>query len=406
MDRIKALHAQRYKFQLIDAQPVIRSVESVIRMGSKVTDLFNYYTTKIDTPKEFDLGNISKPGCGDGKTNSFSFEDMVPHLKVFCEKNKDIKNYEQFIIRLDSYDILSEEIRLRASSLIAPVFLTFIIALCSFPTDTQEQRDNLRFILRMLYKEQASKKSTIDVMILRMLAGFYKNGRNIFYMTPGLTEMLIETDSIFDDNLLNLPFDCFYVALNMPFKIRDGLSTQAQSDIEGFYIRKSHGRNIQIIIVVTNKNDSSGDTYIEQYLNIDNPNFLSFSDQPKEVKSAIKNAVINSVIYINCIKEKRIEVPSVIMSVSKKTKKIEKSKKTCLDRYVILGSEYATTGGSGTGSGWRLHNKTWVRGHFRNQPSGSRLSPVYNLIWIKPFIKGKNFENEINKTYLVDEITG
>lgn len=435
MDRIKALHAQRYKQNITFNKPI----EQFMKMGSKIVDLFCESPSYIiDSKNKWALPDLScfdtvanlnskskspyasfftKPTrTWEGLRNKISLYDAIEHIKIFFEKNKKVETFEQLVIALDTYDSISD-------FQLSPIILSFIRFLCEKESVTSEE---LYLSLKHVFHTTDIHSISMKNIATKLMSDCYRNGKNIFYLTPELTEMLIETDSVFDDNLLNLPFDTFYVALDMPFYMRVWSKfnpLKEESYIEGFYIRRAEGyKRIQLVVVIACKGEEDG--YWEQYITIDPPSDLEFGGKTslvqethlvqmtdKEAKGyeytikSIHNAVINSVIYINCIQEKRIEVPAIPMTNSHKDKKINKSRNTCLERYVVLGSEYSTNSKTeeSEGSGWRLKHKTWVRGHFRNQPTGPKISPTYKVIWIKPFIKGKEYEEEIHKTYLVDQ---
>lgn len=135
--------------------------------------------------------------------------------------------------------------------------------------------------------------------------------------------------------------------------------------------------------------------------------------------------ILNAILYINSIKSDQLEQISDFKKLQKKLKqekshlKIEKItselQKTSILNYTAIGfNEQSIVLKKNDGSekdldypslnvlDKKIFHRFMVRGHWRNQRCGVGLSET-KLIWIKPYVKGDDLSEIINKPYIIKE---
>lgn len=283
---------------------------------------------------------------------------------------------------------------------------------------------------------------------------FYKCGKKIFRPTPELVHMLIDTTlKDVDTFFVQSPFKCIFIAipkevkLMNPFNIPiDGLyiAVYNKEDIryEGFsekyqeYKNYENSKNVVICAVsdlVLHPEDpretmyywnmalKEGDLF-EQVNTILNFYDLEYKKNTKEGcderynRTFLENILsfsINTLLYINSkdTTSFKIERPKKanIENLKNKSKIKKAEKRTQIPYYpigenIVIDHSYKNV--------IALYDKDkaqpqrtligqWVvRGHWRNQAHGKEFKER-KLIWIQPYIKGEEFAEVIEKSYVV-----
>jgi len=274
---------------------------------------------------------------------------------------------------------------------------------------------------------------------------FYKSGKKVFRLTEDLTQMLLDTEiKKIDSFFLRSPYRCIYITLPKttkfinptgipldgfyvilldkdevnPLEMSEGHHHCASSDvlkslvivaISDEFLARSDPRNSLYYWNILFK---EGDIF-EQVQGIldDNdklPKMLNRKDYSRAFLEKVFCFIINTLLYINTQDKKPIEIKPKDISNLKSKKKIKRAKKYSnlpyyyLGREIVIDKNYKKSLDLTERDGIkREYSGQWtVRGHWRNQPIGKgRLDT--KLIWIQPFVKGKEFSEFLNKTYKV-----
>ncbi len=238
--------------------------------------------------------------------------------------------------------------------------------------------------------------------ILEFLWDFNDSGNKMFRVEEQLTHELFVTEiKSVDESFLKLPYQCmgFHLPFNNKITVKDKL-------VKHVYISEydeDEGRLIKMIIA---RDDDSIIAF--NWLLKEGDIFAQIKTQlleKYETKKAYKDMsdilqfIVAAILYINSV-----DVKSVI---------IQSAAKSILNRGIV--SDYPVCSlGSGLVIDKKLHYlkiegesederekremhviKWTVRGHFRNQQYGSGSMGRYRkIIWIRPFIKGRERNNE------------
>lgn len=247
------------------------------------------------------------------------------------------------------------------------------------------------------YEQRKSNHENVIKRLLKAIHDLNFYGKKIFRLEEAITEELIITDcSNIDDEFFQLPFDaiCFHVPYNNYINIRGDLLewvfitqndiTEIRSDFNLFCVNKS------------------GAFYTGEF-------FLQGGDISKQIKLQIVEKYGNSKIAI----KENIELFSFITSIilylnsenvsetkivpDRSFKEKTSSLPICsLGRNIMISkTNYESENKSEQERKYYILKWT-VRGHFRKQKCGSGRNET-KIIWIRPFLKGKERLNDKTK---------
>lgn len=122
----------------------------------------------------------------------------------------------------------------------------------------------------------------------------------------------------------------------------------------------------------------------------------NYHGHDKKTYHAIMAIVLNAITYICSTNPEK----TVIDALPKTglPKKNKKKRRPCQLRYTVLGASYRYVR-MGNSSGSRLGGvrKHLVRGHWRRQPYGPKVAPIYRPKWIEPHFRGKDISELLDK---------
>jgi hypothetical protein len=121
--------------------------------------------------------------------------------------------------------------------------------------------------------------------------------------------------------------------------------------------------------------------------------------------------IINTILYLSSADKSIKEVLSPYTTLEKQLsnlKKVARKKKAKRSLNKVSRLDYINVGPdtnpisskSNDTNEYKINKRFIVRGHWRNQPHGTKLSER-KIIWVKPYYKGSEIAEIINKPYLV-----
>lgn len=243
------------------------------------------------------------------------------------------------------------------------------------------------------------KEDNILRNLLEFVWDFNDSGNKMFKIEEQLTHELFNTEiKNVDESFLQLPFQCcgFYIPFNNKITVKGHL-------VKCVYIsefEENEGRLIKMLIVredeaIINFNWvlKSGDIFkqIKQQLTEKYQTKAAYKDMQD-----ILQFIIASLLYINSADAEKIYISIVKTNLNKER---ASSYPVCsLGNGLQINKRlYFTKSDTDEERQKReIFVLKWtVRGHFRNQPFGSgTLGKGKRLIWIRPFIKGRERHNE------------
>lgn len=273
---------------------------------------------------------------------------------------------------------------------------------------------------------------------------FYKYVKKIFKFEKSLTEMLLRTDlSNVDASFIKPPFNSFYLSIPENTFLCSIPNSDIEYDVAGVYIYnldinkydkmttiRELGRdiilNLQLSVILIPKNSSNTlnwDKEMKVVLNLRfktgnvfeqlEDNYNRASIEFRKLADELFSFILNSILYINMdkaiLKSMQGEYKETRLRLNKRNSGIPPKKEVETKKYsyyhlgnnIIIDTKFKEILYSEEGRSRRKYARKWlVRRHWRNQACGKNMSE-HKLIWIKPYIKG-NEENElIEKNYKV-----
>jgi hypothetical protein len=252
-------------------------------------------------------------------------------------------------------------------------------------------------------------------------------GEQIYYVPPHLCEMFLHTTLSLDAEFIQSPYEEIYVYTDqdemtisdktgtLPIKglyINLGTDLQgermlrfvATSGVKGIEEEKDVNYFACFRIPEHGTIDEIIETQFKEYMSDTRSVELMKDDMVDLDKLAdILRFAINILMYIT---SENADLQSVTPKRhdKKSPKKQKKYRNKAQMSFVYVGKGVPHPKGSnGIPSGTRISHKFWVRGHWRAQWFGSSKDNDQHQkkIWIKPYIKGKDFAEDISKRYIV-----
>jgi hypothetical protein len=262
-------------------------------------------------------------------------------------------------------------------------------------SDSPQAVLNLAYIARMSSIEQESTaKEVIMTALLKTMHEFNLSGKKIFRVEQVLMNELINTDcSKIDDEFLQLPYDsiCFHFPFNETIKIRESLikwcfitqvDIDEDSEFNFFSISESGSFYSEKFLF------NGG--YVQDQVTIQIKNKFGESPIAISENTGLINLITSCILYLNStdVDETMIH-PDASLLIKEKISKIP----VCsLGRNIVI---HKNSLSYGNGESTHAINvlKWTVRGHFRKQKVGHERKET-KIIWIRPFLKGRERENE------------
>lgn len=262
------------------------------------------------------------------------------------------------------------------------------------------------------------KISAVHVGVLQYF--FSKFGKKIFSIDENLIDYLLLTDSSkVDSEFLNLPFPCImlYFDKNEKIKFHNSyveyvvvyLSEEYENEknikISTFFIDKTYisfDLTIypgDILTQVTNYINKACDNYtveIHQKVFKDRPDYSFEQEKENKIKSINKTIslvsfIVSILLYMKTSEAKLERVLPLVL------KKSDSRNEMCkiTSKIPIINNPYKNISNFSNEKNENYFKilKWTVRGHFRNQPKGTGRKER-ELIWIRPFIKGRERLNK------------
>jgi hypothetical protein len=261
-------------------------------------------------------------------------------------------------------------------------------------------------------------------------------GEKIYYISPQLFSMLLNTDVTVDSQWIKTPFEEIYLYLDQKEVLIDDFSDGSICPIKGVYInfKKHDAFNNRMRFILTGGFDAIKQYKdVNYYFSIDIPEcgktiediidslFEKINDQKMHVFDMSETNqkatrlmirfVLNLMIYITSPSADMFDfIPDKISIDKKSPKKIEKAmrklSRTAQIPFIMVGYKLPKLPQSSLTSthGHSITYKFEVSGHWRMQWKGTKKiegSLHQEPIWIKPYHKGENLAEGIHKKYIV-----
>lgn len=234
--------------------------------------------------------------------------------------------------------------------------------------------------------------------LIKALYNFNLIGKKIFRVEKHLMEELILTDcSKIDDEFLHLPFDtiCLHYPYNTEIKVRDDFLEWVFITQVDFEEEDSYTSDFEIFCVA-----KSGIFYTETFCFEGGDIAAQIKEQAKIKYSGSKLAVQENIKLFSLITATLLYLNSE--SVDKTTitphcisEKVHSRLQVCsLGRNIVINKHICNYSGEHQNSERVINILKWtVRGHFRHQKIGEKRQAT-KIIWIRPFLKGRERLNE------------
>lgn len=244
-----------------------------------------------------------------------------------------------------------------------------------------------------------------------------RHGEKIFYITKNMAQMFNCTSVNVHADLVQSPFqEVFLHFEDSGIEVSD--MEGRKGPLKGVYVNlrnDSEGRTLRIMAVSDLLNDintwskiplheSKSDDALENHLAkaFEDLPFTAYRDTYKEMIQKVYRLVINTLLYITS-KSSDMKKIIPVLPTSKKPKIQKRMSKSASIPYIIVGSNTPKMHGAKEGKSYQITERFMVRGHWRAQWRGSRKNNSWHqeTIWIKPYIKGDDLGQIINKKYKV-----
>lgn len=256
--------------------------------------------------------------------------------------------------------------------------------------------------------------------LLINLFKFNKYGQKTFNFCSGLTELLHTTDLAGTYEFLKAPYPSFYMNFEgCPIWIDYG---EDHEQVAGVYVDSTRDDIISFLAISRPSSDYlGGSIWIKAYAKKNKPPDKKISIDDFNFGGATKNPAIElavkAILYLNSEKpdiksgEGKRESIEKKLKKAKKDQKIKRLKKQLLwisaTDFVDVGSSIHVPKNKKASQekvqftgGFHLNYRFWVRGHFKHQAYGPKLSKR-KLIWIAPYMKGPDQAEIIHKKYSI-----
>lgn len=296
-----------------------------------------------------------------------------------------------------------------------------------FMTNTFNQR------LSSIAKYMSLSTGSVGLQMIYHVYQEHLHGEKIYYLSKNLVEMFAHTAMNVSSDLIQSPFQAIYIYIDQnDLILKDYTGT---APIKGVYVnlREESGGSRKLRIMATtgveglnnftdinfffNLNLWPGkvDELVEEHLDQMLKGELASERDlfgNHEIIPALTRLVINSLLYITSKNPdlEKITPPKINMGNVKSKRKQQKLEKrltkVAQKSFILIGGKtprMTTANGKIVSDNSKINYQFTVAGHWRAQWKGSRSDGSWRQeqVWIKPYIKGKDLAESINKRYII-----
>lgn len=241
----------------------------------------------------------------------------------------------------------------------------------------------------------------------------HRHGQKTFVFAAPLTRLLAHTDVRVPRGSVKLPFPAVYYRwLNSGVTIANDDGTR--HEVEGAYLFTERGVDgVLVLTMYVTSRDPHVRVTNALYFSVrwDDPDAVLVTDDfrtlgvPEEYVP-IANLAINSTLYLSSPEAETRQILSPHRALDeKKTRHPKKLRRLARERAKTIGVDYTFVGESTVlptdAHGALLTVHHWVRGHWKMQAYGEHRASRRPL-WIKPYERGKDLAEQIQRRYTVD----